>query len=163
MVLFVRPFRTLPLMCIPQLTHSASNSGTATAVPSFPSTPTLVPAFYQPASQLSRRLTRSTTTSYWNVNVPTANHTDECPDFLQNVLDRDRQILATRDEDYRKQDWARIVELIRQNRLDLFERKPSDLRRYMQYIWDLKVGLKHLAINSIVLDIGGIRHVADVN
>lgn len=74
-------------------------------------------------------------TKFWNVNVPPELQTKDCPDFLQYAFtnDKDRRILSTPDAQYRPQTWDQVQQFIRRNRLDLFERLPSDLRRYRKY------------------------------
>lgn len=72
---------------------------------------------------------------FWNTNLPPRLHTLSCPAYLTYAFDnaKDRRILATPDTAYRRQTWPEIREFIRQHRLDLFQRVPSDLRRYRQY------------------------------
>lgn len=72
---------------------------------------------------------------FWNVNIPSESHTKDCPDFLQYAFenDKDRMILSTLDADYQRHSWPDVQQLIIDNRLDLFERIPSDLRRYREY------------------------------
>lgn len=72
---------------------------------------------------------------FWNVNLPVDLHTAECPDFLQYAFDnaKDRAILSTPDWQYRRQTWPEVQACIKGNRLDLFQRVPSDLRRYREY------------------------------
>ena len=72
---------------------------------------------------------------FWNVNLPPSQHTKECPPYLQYALDneKDRGILSTPDELYKRQTWEEVQSFIKNNRLDLFQRVPSDLRLYRQY------------------------------
>ena len=72
---------------------------------------------------------------YWNVNVPPENQTDDCPSYLQYAFanEKDRIILATPDHLYKRQMWPQVQQLIRDNRLDLFTRVPSQLRAYREY------------------------------
>lgn len=74
-------------------------------------------------------------TSFWNMNIPISLHTKDCPSYLEyaRTSDKDRGILSTPDADYHYQSWPEVQEIIRDNRLDAFERLPSDLRRYRQY------------------------------
>ncbi|KXS93343.1 hypothetical protein AC579_4526 [Pseudocercospora musae] len=75
------------------------------------------------------------TTKFWNVNVPANERTDECPDFLRYAFTdlKDQETLATPDAVYRRQSWDDIQRFIRENRLQLFQRVPSDLRLYREY------------------------------
>jgi hypothetical protein len=72
---------------------------------------------------------------YWNMNLPPSMHTKECPSYLQYAMsnDKDRTILSTPDSEYQRQSWQDVQQIILDNRLDLFLRVPSDLRRYRQY------------------------------
>lgn len=75
---------------------------------------------------------------YWHVNVPEAERTDECPDFLVSITDKDRGIISTPDDQYHVETWPEVQRTVAGNRLDLFQRVPSELRRYLAYIWKLK-------------------------
>ncbi|KAK5714654.1 hypothetical protein LTR15_010837 [Elasticomyces elasticus] len=77
----------------------------------------------------------ASTTPFWNVNVPPSHHTKDCPDYLEYAFTnhKDREILSTMDADYRRQTWPEVSCFIRENRLDLFQRVPSDLRLYRDY------------------------------
>lgn len=69
------------------------------------------------------------------MNIPSSLHTPECPDYLQYALknDKDREILNMPDAQYHRQTWPEVQQIIRDNRLDLFLRVPSDLRKYREY------------------------------
>lgn len=75
---------------------------------------------------------------YWQVNVPEHLRAAECPDFLANVTDKDRGILGTPDSSHAIDSWAAVQQKVAQNRLDLFQRVPSDLRRYLAFTWKLR-------------------------
>ncbi|EME83693.1 uncharacterized protein MYCFIDRAFT_85064 [Pseudocercospora fijiensis CIRAD86] len=72
---------------------------------------------------------------FWNVNVPPNEHADECPEFLRYAFKdlKDQETLRTPDAAYRRQTWDEIQRFIRENRLELFQRLPSDLRLYREY------------------------------
>ena len=74
---------------------------------------------------------------FWNVNVPAHLRTAECPDFLLGAGDKDRGILATPDARYRARAWAEVCAIVRANRLERFQRRPSDLRRYRAFVYFL--------------------------
>jgi hypothetical protein len=78
------------------------------------------------------------TLPYWQVNVPVDQRPAECPDFLQDANAKDQRILATPDAEFRRLSWPEVQEFIRTNRIDLFQRVPSDLRRYKVYTSKLK-------------------------
>lgn len=75
---------------------------------------------------------------YWQVNIAPENRQDDCPVALQNLSDKDIGIIGTRDEDYHVQTWDEVVDIVRTNRLQDFRRWPSELRRYREFIWQLK-------------------------
>lgn len=76
-----------------------------------------------------------TPTPFWNTNIPAALHTKQCPDYLAYAFGhaKDRGILSTLDSEYQRQTWQDVQRFINENRLDLFLRVPSDLRRYREY------------------------------
>ncbi|THV69510.1 hypothetical protein D6D19_07078 [Aureobasidium pullulans] len=86
---------------------------------------------------------------YWLVNVPANQRPTECPGFLADANEKDKQILATPDSDYCRLSWPEVQDLIRKNRIDLFQRVPSDLRRYKGYTAKLKK--EHGSVVSFVL------------
>lgn len=75
---------------------------------------------------------------YWQVNIPVDQRTEACPDFLLNVNDKDRGIISTRQEDYALMTWPEVRTLVADNQLQLFQRTPLALRRYLDYGWGLK-------------------------
>ncbi|RYP31878.1 hypothetical protein DL767_005522 [Monosporascus sp. MG133] len=78
------------------------------------------------------------TVPYWQVNIPDEERTDECPEFLRNLSVKDIGIISTPDSEYRASTWEEVQKLVRDNRLDLFQRVPSELRRYLAYTWKLR-------------------------
>jgi hypothetical protein len=74
---------------------------------------------------------------YWNFNLPQSQRSSECPEYLLNLNDKDRRLIGSWDSDYQIQDWVKVKELIRTNRIDLFQRAPSELRRYRQFIFNI--------------------------
>ncbi|MCJ1305604.1 hypothetical protein MMC08_008419, partial [Hypocenomyce scalaris] len=78
------------------------------------------------------------TLPYWLVNVPKERWPSLCPDFLINANAKDRRILSTPDAQYHRQPWPEVQHIIKTNRIDLFQRVPSDLRRYLAYNAKLK-------------------------
>ena len=75
---------------------------------------------------------------FWQVNVAEHLRTPDCPDFLRNVDDHDRDIISTPDSDYEIDSWPVVQHKVAQNRLELFQRVPSELRRYLAFTWKLK-------------------------
>ncbi|KAK5107310.1 hypothetical protein LTR62_001403 [Meristemomyces frigidus] len=93
----------------------------------------------------------SEATPFWNTNIPPAQHTNTCPDYLSYAVEnkKDREILSTLDNDYTLQTWPQVRDIVATNRIDLFQRVPSDLRRYRQFTHSLKA--KHGSIMEYVL------------
>jgi hypothetical protein len=78
------------------------------------------------------------TLPYWQINVPADRRTPECPEFLRNLKAKDLAIISTPDSEYHVLAWSEVKQIIADNRLDLFQRVPSDLRRYLDYNFQLK-------------------------
>ncbi|PLB45578.1 hypothetical protein P170DRAFT_246760 [Aspergillus steynii IBT 23096] len=70
---------------------------------------------------------------YWLVNVPPADRPTHCPNFLRDICQKNIEILSTPDEQYCRQPWELVKEIVRTNRIDRFQRVPSDLRKYLEY------------------------------
>jgi hypothetical protein len=75
---------------------------------------------------------------YWQINVPLPEREATCPSFLSNLNAKDLAIISTPDALYRIITWPEVQQLIADNRIDVFQRVPSDLRRYLAYNWKLK-------------------------
>lgn len=75
---------------------------------------------------------------FWWVNVPKYQRTAECPPYLHNLSQKDISIISTPDSEYDYQTWAQVCEFAESNRLDLFQRVPSELRRYRKYMHKLQ-------------------------
>ncbi|KAH6660106.1 hypothetical protein BKA67DRAFT_530222 [Truncatella angustata] len=75
---------------------------------------------------------------YWHVNVPEAERTIECPEFLRNLSLKDERVISTPDDQCHVLTWAEVQKIVAENRLDAFQRLPSDLRRYLCFNWKLK-------------------------
>ncbi len=78
------------------------------------------------------------TLPYWQVNVPPAQRTAECPDFLRSLSAKDRRIIGTPQADYAVMTWPEVRAIVAANQLDRFQRDPMALRRYLAYGWQLK-------------------------
>ncbi|KAI9778714.1 MAG: hypothetical protein M1839_007945 [Geoglossum umbratile] len=75
---------------------------------------------------------------FWLTNVPKDEWPTKCPDYLAKVGASDRKVLSTKDEDYRFHTWQEVTTIIKSNRIDLFRRVPSNLRRYLEYMAKLE-------------------------
>ncbi|PYH49872.1 GIG1 family protein [Aspergillus saccharolyticus JOP 1030-1] len=108
-----------------------------------------------PTKQTDRKL------PYWLVNVPPSHWPASCPSYLRDISQKNKDILSTPDHTYQRQGWDLVQELVRMslppspppaqpnpnrslththhctsadtNRIDRFQRLPSDLRRYLEY------------------------------
>ncbi|KAJ5307750.1 hypothetical protein N7476_008406 [Penicillium atrosanguineum] len=75
---------------------------------------------------------------YWLMNVPRSQWTTECPSFLRDQPPKNIRCLSTPDEHYQRQDWKLVQEIIKTNRIDRFQRVPTDLRKYLEYTAHIK-------------------------
>lgn len=50
---------------------------------------------------------------YWLVNVPHADRPAQCPGFLRDICQKNIEILSTPDEQYQRQDWGLVKEIVR--------------------------------------------------
>lgn len=86
---------------------------------------------------------------YWQVNVPEDERTAQCPDYLLNLSEKDRGILSTPNSEYVVQTWDQVVGFVKSNHLELFQRWPSDLRRYRAFIH--KVQIEYTSVTKFIL------------
>ena len=71
---------------------------------------------------------------YWHYNVADADKTAECPPFLAHLSDKDRRIIGSPDAAFRRLSWPSVRALVAANQLHLFQRLPSQLRRYRAFV-----------------------------
>ncbi|KAF7551454.1 hypothetical protein G7046_g7722 [Stylonectria norvegica] len=74
---------------------------------------------------------------FWHYNVPEEKRTLECPEFLRGLSEKDLGIVSTLDADYHIFSWDEVRQIFQANRLELFQRVPSELRRYKAYTHNL--------------------------
>ncbi|KAI1737320.1 hypothetical protein F4680DRAFT_218715 [Xylaria scruposa] len=86
---------------------------------------------------------------YWQVNIPEDERTEDCPEFLRALSAKDKGIINTPDEEYHVHTWPEVQKLILDNRLELFQRVPSELRKYLEYTWKLKQ--EHGSVMNFIL------------
>ncbi|KAG0650700.1 N-acetylglucosamine-induced 1 [Hyphodiscus hymeniophilus] len=79
-----------------------------------------------------------TDSPYWQINVPVSLRTADCPAFLLDLSAKDKGIISTPDSQYHVLTWPEVQLIISRNRIDLFQRVPSELRRYLAYNWELR-------------------------
>ncbi|CDM33512.1 hypothetical protein DTO013E5_7375 [Penicillium roqueforti] len=75
---------------------------------------------------------------YWLVNLPRSQWTAECPSFLRDQSPKNIKCLSIPDCRYTRQDWEEVKEIIGTNRIDRFQRVPSELRKYLEYMAHIK-------------------------
>ncbi|PGH12442.1 hypothetical protein AJ79_04278 [Helicocarpus griseus UAMH5409] len=75
---------------------------------------------------------------YWLVNVPRADWPPECPEYLRNQPEKNIRLLSTPDALYQRQSWEVVRQIVETNTIHRLQRLPSDLRRYLEYIWKIK-------------------------
>jgi hypothetical protein len=51
---------------------------------------------------------------YWQVNVSPGQRTKQCPEYLLGQPEKNQRILSTRDEDFRRQTWPEVQEIVSQ-------------------------------------------------
>ncbi|MCJ1442929.1 MAG: hypothetical protein MMC23_003426 [Stictis urceolatum] len=81
---------------------------------------------------------RTTTLPYWLVNVPPNQRPKKCPDYLRDLSDKDRFIIATRDEDFHELSWHEVKQLVARKDFAALKRRPSQLRLYRWFVYMLK-------------------------
>ncbi|CZR50956.1 uncharacterized protein PAC_00831 [Phialocephala subalpina] len=86
---------------------------------------------------------------YWQINIPPSLRESTCPPFLLNLSAKDCSIISTPDELYQVLSWTQVQQIIKDNRLDAFQRLPSNLRRYLGYIYSIKKS--HGSVMNFVL------------
>ncbi|EON67335.1 hypothetical protein W97_06588 [Coniosporium apollinis CBS 100218] len=74
---------------------------------------------------------------FWLVNVPRDEWPAKCPDFLSGLSTKDERIIGTPDSEYHRMTWPEVQKAVEANRPDLFQRVPSDLRKYRKYTFML--------------------------
>ncbi|EXJ87258.1 hypothetical protein A1O3_04217 [Capronia epimyces CBS 606.96] len=77
-------------------------------------------------------------TRYWNIGLAPELWTKECPEYLLGIGDKNIGILSLREEDCHKMSWPEVQELVDTNRIDRFQRSPSQLRAYFEHIYQVK-------------------------
>lgn len=65
-----------------------------------------------PAQFLQSHGLKCDTPPYWLLNIPRSQWTIECPSYLRNQSDKNVRTLSTLDENYRRQDWELVQDII---------------------------------------------------
>lgn len=107
-----------------------------------------------PEAGVSEPLSGAGQLPHWHVNVPEAKWEPNCPEFLRDISDRDKDIISVPSEQYRTQSWEEIKDLIGllygscmhihlltaldTDRIDQFRRAPADHRRYLAWRYYLQ-------------------------
>ena len=50
---------------------------------------------------------------FWQVNVPFSQREERCPEYLLNICEKDKQIIATPDGEFKCMTWPEVKELVR--------------------------------------------------
>ncbi|KAJ5773463.1 hypothetical protein N7457_008359 [Penicillium paradoxum] len=109
---------------------------------------------------LHERRQTTETLPYWLVNLPRSQWPVDCPSFLRDQPPKNIRCLSTPDHLYTRQDWEQVKEIISEwqllsrmqlftpltgivsmaetNRIDRFQRVPSELRKYLEYMAHIK-------------------------
>ncbi|KIW70154.1 hypothetical protein PV04_02453 [Phialophora macrospora] len=77
-------------------------------------------------------------TLWWNVNQPQQKWSVECPAYLLDQSEKNMGILMKRDDEFKDFSWEKCEELVKTNNIHHFQRTPSQLRGYLQYVYHLK-------------------------
>jgi uncharacterized protein DUF3605 len=76
--------------------------------------------------------------SFWNFNIPVAERTATCPDFLVNACEKDKLNLSQWDVDFEDVSWEEARQLIESNNLHCLRRPPGMLRKYREFVHKVK-------------------------
>lgn len=58
---------------------------------------------------------------YWNANQPRAAWSEECPEFLEGISEKNKVILSKRDEEFDRITWDKCKELVSMYNLHLLD------------------------------------------
>lgn len=72
------------------------------------------------------------------ITIPRGQSVKDCPKSAIIISPKTERIICTREEDFRRWTWSEVKEAIRINRIDLFQRTPTDLIRYVEFVHYLK-------------------------
>ncbi|KIE03233.1 hypothetical protein MAJ_00747, partial [Metarhizium majus ARSEF 297] len=86
---------------------------------------------------------------FWQVNCPPHELTAECPPFLALLNEKDRRIIGMPDSAFKLLTWEQVCGIVQENRLEAFQRTPSDLRRYKAFTF--KLAKQHGSVASFIL------------
>ena len=100
---------------------------------------------------------------YWLMNVPQDKRPTNCPDFLLDISDRNKELIDRPEDEYHILAWPEVQDLISMysqlipptkseiflqsreadgrlgnNQIDKFSRSPTNHRRYLEYMFNLK-------------------------
>ncbi|KAK5022502.1 hypothetical protein LTS07_009948 [Exophiala sideris] len=71
---------------------------------------------------------------YWNANIPEERWTQECPEYLNGISEKNKAILSRKDDDFNRLTWTEVQHLVNTNHIERFQRTSSQLRAYLEYI-----------------------------
>lgn len=53
------------------------------------------------------------TLPYWHFNIPIEERTTECPDYLQNLSEKDKRLIGTWDDEFEVITWEEAKDIVR--------------------------------------------------
>ncbi|KAM7207001.1 Protein of unknown function (DUF3605) domain containing protein [Rhypophila sp. PSN 637] len=74
-----------------------------------------------------------------------------CPPYLLNLTEKDKQTLTIPDEEFARDSWETVKKRVQENKLDEFKRVPSQLRKYLEYNYNLKQSAKYGNVQNFIL------------
>lgn len=74
---------------------------------------------------------------FWQVNCPPHEWVVDCPPFLAGLNEKDRRIVGMPDSAFRVLTWQEVCVIVQENNLAVFQRIPSELRRYKAFMFTL--------------------------
>ncbi|KAM7209113.1 Protein of unknown function (DUF3605) domain containing protein [Naviculisporaceae sp. PSN 640] len=73
------------------------------------------------------------------------------PPYLLNLTPKDAETLRIPDDEFKLDTWETVKRRVQENKLDEFKRVPSQLRRYLEYVWLLKQSPVYGGVQNFVL------------
>ncbi|PGH08691.1 hypothetical protein AJ80_07812 [Polytolypa hystricis UAMH7299] len=87
---------------------------------------------------LDEKVEVAATLPYWLVNIPRDQWPSTCPEYLLNLPQKTIEVLSRRDEEYKRHSWEEAKKLVDSNQIHLFQRFPSEFRKYLEYTAKIK-------------------------
>ncbi|PHH53355.1 N-acetylglucosamine-induced protein 1 [Ceratocystis fimbriata CBS 114723] len=81
--------------------------------------------------------TKPDPTAWWNMNIPTTEHTVAVPIDLAGCSERDAALIGADESGYAPLSWEQCRAIVAANDLEAFSRSPLELRRYRRAMYAL--------------------------